>query len=87
MLNFTKLTFFITVRLLNYLLITRIILAPSGSDVAPSLTPMRDVVVQEGSPAQFKTCMSGSPTPNIQWYREGELIPQSPDFQVNKHFY
>lgn len=38
----------------------------------------------EGQPAQFKTQVSPTkPKPMIQWYREGALIPQSPDFQVN----
>lgn len=38
----------------------------------------------EGQPAQFKTQVSpAKPKPTIQWYREGALIPQSPDFQVN----
>jgi len=38
----------------------------------------------EGQPAQFKTQVSpAKPKPTIQWYREGALIPQSPDFQVD----
>lgn len=56
--------------------------APDTQDVLPSLTPMKDVMVQEGSPAQFKTTVSGKPKPTIQWLREGFLIPESPDFQV-----
>lgn len=59
------------------------VLAPETQEVAPSLTPMRDVIVPEGSPAQFKTTISGKPKPTIQWLREGFLIPESPDFQVN----
>lgn len=59
------------------------VLAPESQDVAPSLTPMKDVIVPEGSPAQFKTTISGKPKPTIQWLREGFLIPESPDFQVN----
>jgi len=40
--------------------------------------------VVEGQPAQFKTQVSpAKPKPMIQWYREGALIPQSPDFQVD----
>lgn len=58
------------------------VLVPESQDVAPSLTPMRDVVVNEGSPAQFKTTVSGKPKPTVQWLREGFLIPESPDFQV-----
>lgn len=36
----------------------------------------------EGSPAQFRAKVTGTPTPRIQWLREGALIPQSADFQV-----
>lgn len=57
--------------------------APDTQDILPSLTPMKDVIVQEGSPAQFKTTVSGKPKSTIQWLREGFLIPESPDFQVN----
>lgn len=58
------------------------VLAPVSQDVPPALTPMKDVIVPEGSPAQFKTTVSGKPKPTIQWLREGFLIPESPDFQV-----
>jgi titin len=59
------------------------VLAPETQEVAPSLTPMKDVIVPEGSPAQFKTTVAGKPKPTVQWLREGFLIPDSPDFQVN----
>lgn len=58
------------------------VLIPVSQDIAPSLTPMRDVIVPEGSPAQFKTTVAGKPKPTVQWLREGFLIPESPDFQV-----
>uniref|UniRef100_A0A6P7G5K7 Titin-like n=1 Tax=Diabrotica virgifera virgifera TaxID=50390 RepID=A0A6P7G5K7_DIAVI len=58
------------------------VIAPETQEVAPSLTPMKDVTVPEGSPAQFKTTISGKPKPTIQWLREGFLIPESPDFQM-----
>lgn len=57
--------------------------APDTQEALPSLTPMKDVTVLEGSPAQFKTTVTGKPRPTIQWLREGFLIPESPDFQVN----
>ena len=50
--------------------------------MTPTLTPMRDVIVSEGSPAQFRTQVSGKPQPTIQWLRDGLVIPQSADFQV-----
>lgn len=58
-------------------------LAPDSGDVPPSLTPLEDVNVVEGSPAQFRTLVSGTPLPTIQWMREGQIIPPSSDFQVN----
>lgn len=54
----------------------------------PKLTPLKDQIVMEGQPAQFKTQISPPKLkPTVQWYREGALIPQSPDFQVNKIFF
>jgi titin len=41
------------------------------------------VTVMEGAPAQFRTQITGVPSPTVQWLREGSLIPQSSDFQVN----
>ncbi|KAK9882445.1 hypothetical protein WA026_021476 [Henosepilachna vigintioctopunctata] len=58
------------------------VLAPETQEVPPSLTPMKDVIVSEGSPAQFKSKVSGKPKPTIQWLRDGFLIPASPDFQM-----
>lgn len=56
--------------------------APEQQDTLPSLTPMKDVIVPEGSPAQFKTTVASKTKPTIQWLREGFLIPESPDFQM-----
>ncbi|XP_018334860.1 titin [Agrilus planipennis] len=58
------------------------VLAPESQDIPPSLTPMKDIIVPEGSPAQFKTTVGGKPKPTIQWLRDGFLIPESPDFQM-----
>jgi hypothetical protein len=60
--------------------------APDIQEVTPTLSPMRDVIVPEGSPAQFRTQVSGKPQPTIQWLRDGLVIPQSADFQVRNHF-
>lgn len=57
--------------------------APESHESLPSLAPMKDIVVEEGSPAQFKTTITGKTKPtNVQWFRDGALIPESPDFQV-----
>uniref|UniRef100_A0A1B6D7W5 Ig-like domain-containing protein n=2 Tax=Clastoptera arizonana TaxID=38151 RepID=A0A1B6D7W5_9HEMI len=58
------------------------VLAPETQEVGPTLAPMKDIIVPEGSTAQFKTQFAGKPAPTIQWLREGMLIPQSPDFQM-----
>lgn len=59
------------------------VLAPETQESLPTLAAMKDVVVDEGSPAQFKTTITGKTKPtNVQWFREGALIPESPDFQV-----
>lgn len=57
-------------------------LAPGSDDVPPSLTPLDDVSVVEGSPVQFRTLVTGKPMPIVQWMREGQIIPPSSDFQV-----
>lgn len=57
--------------------------ASEQQDALPVLTPLKDVFCNEGSPAQFQTRITGKSKPlSVQWYREGALIPQSPDFQV-----
>lgn len=57
--------------------------ATEQQDALPGLTPLKDVICNEGSPAQFQTRIAGkSKHLTVQWYREGALIPQSPDFQV-----
>lgn len=59
------------------------VVAPESNDVLPTLSPMKDITVLEGDSATFKTQVTGKPKPTVQWYREGALIPQSPDFQVS----
>ena len=53
------------------------------------LKPMAGLDVQEGRPAQFEVVMAGEPQPQIQWLREGVVIPQNEDFQMttigNRH--
>lgn len=57
--------------------------ATAQQDALPVLTALRDVFCDEGRPAQFQTRITGKTKPlSVQWYREGALIPQSPDFQV-----
>lgn len=59
------------------------VVTPGMQDAAPKLTEMKDCVVDEGAPAQFKTQIVGKPSKvTVQWLREGLLIPESPDFQM-----
>lgn len=58
--------------------------APEAQDGPPKITALKDVNVSEGMPAQFKTTVIGKAQPTqVQWYREGALIPETPDFQVS----
>lgn len=56
--------------------------APEPQDAPAVLSPMRDVTVREGQPAQFKTHITSKLKPTVQWLREGARIPETPDFQV-----
>lgn len=58
------------------------VMQPDQADNLPNLTPLRDIVVYEGQPAQFKTQITSKVKPTIQWLREGALIPETPDFQM-----
>lgn len=62
------------------------VLAPETQDLLPKLSPLKDCVVEEGNPAQFKTTITGKSKMTVQWFREGLLIPESPDFQVSESF-
>jgi hypothetical protein len=58
------------------------VIAPESQETLPTLSPLKDLTVEEGAPAQFKTIISGKSKATVQWYREGALIPISPDFQM-----
>jgi titin len=77
--NYPNLTHMLT----NYFVCT----APDSVEVAPTVDRLADVTVMEGGPAQFRTQITGVPSPTVQWLREGSLIPQSSDFQVNLVFF
>lgn len=63
------------------------VLPPGQQAALPKLTPLKDLTVEEGSPAQFKTTITSTTKDyKVQWYREGALIPISPDFQVSFYF-
>lgn len=40
--------------------------------------------VREGESVTFRVRVSGKPPPQVQWFREGALIVNSPDFSINQ---
>lgn len=52
----------------------------------PAVSPLADLTVPEGTPARFVTSVTGTPTPKITWYREGNVVKASRDFQVSQPF-
>uniref|UniRef100_T1J5H7 Ig-like domain-containing protein n=1 Tax=Strigamia maritima TaxID=126957 RepID=T1J5H7_STRMM len=58
------------------------VLAPESSVSPPTVAPFKDIKVKEGQAVKFTTQVSGTPTPAVQWFREGILIPHSQDFQM-----
>lgn len=59
-----------------------VVMAPDVQETLPKLGKMKDVVCDEGQSATFKTSFSHKTKMTIQWFREGLLIPESPDFKV-----
>lgn len=41
-----------------------------------------NLTTYEGEQVRFEVEVRGDPAPTISWYRDGELIRDSPDFQV-----
>lgn len=62
------------------------VVAPELQEALPKITQMKDVIVNEGAPAKFKTTHTSKSKITVQWLREGLLIPESPDFQVSYLF-
>ena len=59
------------------------VIQPQQRGVPPSLSNMESVTIEEGQGVVLSTEVSGTPAPKVQWYREGTLIPMSPDFEVS----
>ncbi|KAL1423182.1 hypothetical protein MTO96_021174, partial [Rhipicephalus appendiculatus] len=60
------------------------VIVPELNEVPPTVTPLADLTVPEGSPARFVTSLGGVPPPKVIWVREGHIIKQSRDFQMNQ---
>ncbi|XP_073404241.1 myopalladin [Dendrobates tinctorius] len=50
---------------------------------APVFTKtLQDIMSFEGQLVVFESRVKGSPSPKVEWYREGTLIEDSPDFRI-----
>ncbi|XP_018422586.1 PREDICTED: myopalladin [Nanorana parkeri] len=50
---------------------------------APVFTKtLQDITASEGQLVVFESRVKGSPSPKVEWYREGTLIEDSPDFRI-----
>nr|XP_013801082.1 PREDICTED: myopalladin [Apteryx mantelli mantelli] len=50
---------------------------------APVFTKMlQDISASEGQLVVFECRVKGAPSPKVEWYREGTLIADSPDFRI-----
>uniref|UniRef100_A0A674IKD2 Myopalladin n=1 Tax=Terrapene triunguis TaxID=2587831 RepID=A0A674IKD2_9SAUR len=50
---------------------------------APVFTKMlQDISASEGQLVVFECRVKGAPSPKVEWYREGTLIQDSPDFRI-----
>ncbi|CAH2322045.1 myopalladin [Pelobates cultripes] len=50
---------------------------------APVFTKtLQDLTSSEGQLVVFESRVKGSPSPKVEWYREGTLIDDSPDFRI-----
>lgn len=43
-----------------------------------------NLTTYEGEQVRFEVEVRGDPAPALSWYRDGEIIRDSPDFQVSK---
>lgn len=55
---------------------------PKG--IAPEiLTPLQNLTVVEGKPANLECEVKGEPQPNIEWFKDGEQVKQSERINLN----
>jgi hypothetical protein len=46
-----------------------------------------NLTTYEGEQVRFEVEVRGDPPPTISWFRDGEIIRDSPDFQVKKYIF
>ncbi|XP_040040446.2 obscurin isoform X3 [Gasterosteus aculeatus] len=56
------------------------------ADAPPSMqVPTEDLCVEPGQPATFTAIITGRPTPNIQWYKDGEELAANDNVEISQH--
>ncbi|XP_032381171.1 obscurin [Etheostoma spectabile] len=56
------------------------------ADAPPSIqVPTEDLCVEPGQPATFTAIITGRPTPNIQWYKDGEELAANNNVEILQH--
>ncbi|XP_039666656.1 obscurin isoform X9 [Perca fluviatilis] len=56
------------------------------TDAPPSIqVPTEDLCVEPGQPATFTAIITGRPTPNIQWYKDGEELAANNNVEIVQH--
>ncbi|KAM4548970.1 obscurin isoform 2-T2 [Odontesthes bonariensis] len=56
------------------------------TDAPPSIqVPTEDLCVEPGQPATFTAIITGRPTPQIHWYKDGEVLAASENVKIVQH--
>ncbi|KAK3083179.1 hypothetical protein FSP39_015849 [Pinctada imbricata] len=56
----------------------------TASDGTPNISkPLRDKVCKDGASVTLECSISGSPRPQVSWFKDGEEIRDSQDFQIS----
>ncbi|KAM9848902.1 obscurin [Aulostomus maculatus] len=56
------------------------------TDASPSIqVPTEDLCVEPGQPATFTAIVTGRPTPQIQWYKDGEELTDNENVEIVRH--
>ncbi|XP_049784509.1 titin isoform X1 [Schistocerca cancellata] len=59
------------------------IVTASPKNVGPVFSvPLNDAVIQEGEKFTFRCCVTGTPMPEVIWYKDGISIQNNPDYQT-----
>lgn len=59
------------------------VIVSDTNECPPTLGPLSDLTVAEGQPATFITQLSGIPKPKVTWYKGGQVVRPTRDFQVS----